>query len=70
MLGNLTAIVNDGILQVPNDHLTDILLFGSPSFENSTNKAILQNTIWYIKLTKRFLQIEAYSHNINTTLND
>ena len=66
-LRNIAIAVNEGILQLTHDHLSEILLFGSPSFDDSTNKTILINTIRFIKLTRRFKAIEAYSQNATAT---
>ena len=52
LLSNLAIAVNDEILNLPHDHLTSIILYGSTSFNLITNKTIL-----IIKFNK----IEAYS---------
>ena len=62
LLNNIAIAVNNGILNLPPDHLTRILLFGSPSFNDITNKIILEITIHFIKSSVRFNKIEAYSH--------
>ena len=59
-LSNIARAFNDEILNLPHRHLAEILLFGSPSFIDITNKTILETTIHYIKLSRRFNKIEAY----------
>ena len=61
LLSNLAIAVNDEILNLPHDHLTSILLYGSTSFNHITNKIILTITIHFIKASGRFNKIEAYS---------
>ena len=61
LLSNIAIAVNDEILNFPQDHLSRILLFGSPSFNSITNKRILEITLHFIKSTGRFNKIEAYA---------
>jgi len=61
LLSNIAIAVNDEILNLPPDHLTQILIFGSPSFNDITNRRILEITIHFIKSSGRFNKIEAYS---------
>ena len=39
-LRNIGIAVNEDIVQLPHDHLSEILLSGSPSFDDSTHKTI------------------------------
>ena len=61
LLSNLAIAVNDEILNLPHDHLTSIILYGSTSFNLITNKTILIITLHFIKASGRFNKIEAYS---------
>jgi hypothetical protein len=57
---NLIAAVNPEILNLPDDHLTCILLYGSEAFNFISNKIILEITIHFIKSSSRFKVLEAY----------
>ena len=50
-----------GITWKPPPALLDVLLYGSKKFDFDTNKGIITSTITYIKDTKRFKKLEAYS---------
>ena len=60
LFSNIATVVPDIIL-LADDQLSSILLFGSPFFNNVTNKIILTSTIYFIKITGRFNKIEAYT---------
>ena len=45
----------------PLDHLTDLLLYGSESFNGISNNLILNETINFIFKSERFKTLEAYS---------
>ena len=60
-LGIISTIIGSDISVLPHDHLTDILLFGSNVYNDVTNKLILKETISYIRKSKRFDDIEAFS---------
>lgn len=60
LLSNIATALNTDISVFPDSHLTEILMYGSPSFNNVTNKIILTASLHYIKSTGRFNQIEAY----------
>ena len=61
LLSNLAIAVNNEILNLPHDHLTSILLYGSTSFNNITNRLILTISIHFIKASCRFNKSEAYN---------
>ena len=63
LLSNLAIAVNNEILNLPHDHLTSILLYGSTSFNNITNRLILTISIHFIKASGLFNKIEAYNDN-------
>ena len=60
LLSNIAAALSSDISILPHSHLTNILLYGSPSFNNITNKTILTASLHYIKSSGRFNTIEAY----------
>ena len=61
LFSNLVTAVNSEFLNLPHDHLSKILLFGSNAFNDITNKIILETTIHFIKCSKRFKKLEAYA---------
>ena len=61
LLASISDIVNPEIINLPHDHLTAIILFGSKVYKFTTNKSILEASICFIKQTKRFKKLEAYS---------
>ena len=60
LFGNIAPVAPD-IIVLTDDQLSSILLFGSPTFNDITNKIILTSTIHFIKITGRFNKIEAYT---------
>ena len=52
--GIISTIIGSDITVLPNDHLTDILLYGSNVYNDVTNKLILKQTIEYIRKSKHF----------------
>ena len=65
LLSNIATAIHADPSVLPDSHLTNILLFGSPSFNNITNKIITNASLHYIKSTGRFKKIEAYRDNIS-----
>ena len=63
MLNTISQILTNDITVLPDDHLSDILLYGSKVYNDITNKLIIEATIRYIKSTKRFVVLEAFSRN-------
>lgn len=61
LFASISDIVNPEIINLPHDHLTSIILFGSKVYKFTTNKSILEASICFIKQTKRFKKLEAYS---------
>ena len=47
-------IVDNDITQLPDDHLCDLLLFGSNAYNERANEMILKCTVEFVKQTKRF----------------
>ena len=37
LMGSISDVINPGVLQLPDDHLTQILLFGSKVYNGVTN---------------------------------
>ena len=60
-LGKISQIINSDITILPNDHLTNLLLYGSNAYNNISNDLILNETIYFIFKTKRFKKFEAFS---------
>ena len=65
LLSNIATAIHADPSVLPDSHLTNILLFGSPSYNNITNKIITNASLHYIKSTGRFKKIEAYRDNIS-----
>ena len=53
LLDEVSDIVGNGISQLPDDHLCDLLLFGSKAYNEKANEMILKCTVKFVKLTKR-----------------
>ncbi len=62
LLASVSDIIKNDINQLPNDHVTDLLLLGSRVFNAISTKLILEATIRYIKSSMRFKTIEAYDN--------
>ena len=60
-LSKISEVTNSDITILPNDHLTDLLLYGSKAFNEITNELILTETIMYILKSERFKHLEAFS---------
>ena len=60
-LSNISQIVKSDVTIFPDDHLTDLLLYGSKSFNNISNELIINETINFIFKSERFKTLEAYS---------
>ena len=54
LLDEVSDIVGNDISQLPDDHLCDLLLFGSKAYNEKANEMILKCTAKFAKLTKRF----------------
>ena len=63
LLNSISHILSNDISVLPDDHLSDTLLYGSKMYNEITNKLIIEATITYIKSTKRFMILEAFSRN-------
>ena len=61
LLSGISSIVKNDVSVLPDDHLTKIALYGSNAYNNIANKLIVEETIRYIKSTKRFEVLEAFS---------
>ena len=49
---------------LPDGHLDNLLMYGSIAYNKITNKLILEETIKFIKDTRRFKVLEAFSENL------
>ena len=54
LLDKVSDIVDNDITQLPDDHLCDLLLFGSNAYNERANEMILTCTVEFVKQTKRF----------------
>ena len=54
MLGEVSNILNNDVTQLPDDHLSNFLLFGSQTFNEIANRMILDATVSYIIQANRF----------------
>ena len=54
LLDEVSDIVGNDISQLPDDHLCDLLLYGSKAYNEKANEMILKCTVKFVKLTKRF----------------
>ena len=62
-LSKISQIVKSDVTVFPDDHLTDLLLYGSESFNRVSNDLILNETINFIFKSERFKILEAYSQS-------
>jgi hypothetical protein len=60
LLSSISDAINPSILDLPHDHLSNILINGSPVYNEISNKLIIESTIRFIRKTKRFKVLEAY----------
>ena len=61
LIGGVSDIVSPEIINLPHDHLTDILMYGSKVFNEIANKLIILSSIRYITASNRFKVLEAFS---------
>ena len=61
LLRSVSDAVNPELLNLPHDHLSKILLFGSTVYNEISNKLIVEATIRFVKKSKRFKTLEAFS---------
>ena len=60
LLSGISNIVNNDVSVLPDGHLAKVALYGTNSYNNIANKLIIEETIRYIKNTKRFNSLEAF----------
>ena len=61
LFGNISTIIGSDISILPDQHLTNILLYGSNVYSKVTNKLILTETLEFIRKSGRFDILEAFS---------
>ena len=67
LLTTISRILNNDISILPVSHLSTLLMYGSKAYNTITNKLlILEATITYIKRTKRFAKLEAFTRTEGT----
>ena len=54
LLDKVSDIVDNDITQLPDDQLSDLLLFGSNAYNERANEMILKCTVEFVKQKKRF----------------
>ena len=59
-LSKISEIIGSDISVLPNEHLYNILMYGSNVFNNVTNELIISETIHFIKNSGRFKTLEAF----------
>ena len=57
----ISDIIGTDVNVLPNGHLFKILVYCSNSFNDVSNKLIITETIQYIRKSRRFMILEAYS---------
>ena len=60
-LSKISQIINSDVTILPEDHLTDLLLYGSKAYNDISNELILTETILFIYKSERFKHLEAFS---------
>ena len=60
-MDSIVQIANIDVSKMEIVNLTNVLLYGSNDYNLVINKAILQATITFIKQSKRFKVLEAFS---------
>ena len=61
LLDSLSDILNNSIRVLPESHICHLILYGSNTYNEITNTLIIQASITYIKTSKRFKVLEAFS---------
>ena len=61
LLSKISEITGSDITVLPNDHLNQIIMYGSNVFNPISNKLIIEQSILYIKSSGRFKKLEAFS---------
>ncbi|MCH2389802.1 MAG: hypothetical protein MK234_03870 [Nitrospinales bacterium] len=61
LLTTISSVLSNDISVLPDSHLSSLFMYGSKAYNSVTNKLILEATITYIKRTKRFSKLEAFS---------
>ena len=59
----MSELMGCDVSVLPNGHLIHILIYGSNVFNIICNKLIIEQFILYIKKSRRFKKLEAFSLN-------
>ena len=59
-LDRISDVVHSDVTVLPDEHLLNILLYGSNVYNSITNKLIIGETIFFIRNGGRFIQLEAF----------
>ena len=63
LLRSLSDILNNDISVLPSSHLCDLILYGSNAYNDVTNLLIIRSSITFIKKSKRFKLLKAYTQS-------
>ena len=63
--GEVSDILNNDVMQLPDDHLCNLLLFGSLKFNKIANRMILDATVRFLVKANRFKNL--FRRTINQT---
>jgi hypothetical protein len=61
LTSSISTILRNDFSVLPDDYTSRIILYGSESFNIITNNLIIRSTIRYIRSTKRFNKLEAFT---------
>ena len=61
LLSKISDILGSDVTILPHNHLNHLLMYGSNVFNAVSNRLIIEETIKYIKMTGRFVKLEAFS---------
>ena len=61
LLSNISDLIHSDVTVLPNEHLLEILIYGSNVYNSISNHLILNLTITFIRNTGRFTNLEAFS---------
>ena len=67
-LSRISEIIGTDVNVLPNEHFFKILVYGSNTFNDVSNKLIITATIQFIRKSRRFKILEAYSLHPNCIL--
>ena len=60
LLSNISNIIHSNVSVLPDEHLLHILLYGSNVYNSIANRLIISETIYFIRKSGRFRELEAF----------